>query len=318
MDKIQLLESVLGKGHRANRDYYQFRCPFHEERHGPKLGISIGTGGWKCWACPAKGRSISGLFWKLNLSKDKIQIARDLWTEKQIYQRVEQKSQLELPKEFKPLWESTGSFFYQKAKGYVESRGVTEADIIKHRLGYCESGKYANMIIFPSYSEDGFLTFWSGRSYLTDPQYKFTIPNEVEKDQVYDENLVNWSEPVIIVESKLDAIVVRRNAVPQYGKKITSSLKNKIIAEETPKIIFCLDGDALTDAIAQSEYFIKQGIECWKVQLPIDEKETEKHGQTVWHDPSSLGHDEVWKFINRAEQITNVEIFKFRLLNKMK
>lgn len=305
MEKLQLLESVLGKGQKTNRDYYQFICPFHEGRHGPKLGVSLGTGGWKCWVCPAKGGSIQQLFKKLRQGSDKIQFARELWKEKQIYQKKNQVESFKLPDEFKPLWTESGSFFHLKAKGYLFSRGVTEQDILKHRLGYCESGRYSDMVIFPSYDENGTLNFYSGRSYLPNNKY-FAIPAEIEKDQVYDENLINWSESVILVESKLDAIVVRRNAVPLYGKKINKKLREKIIDENVPKLIFCLDGDALKDAMEQSKYFIESGIECFKVELPIDE------------DPSSLGYEKVWGFINNAVKITETDNFEFKILNMLR
>lgn len=172
MDKLQLLESVLGRGSKTNRDYYQFICPFHTGKHGPKLGVSMDTGGWKCWVCPSKGRSISGLFYKLNVPKDKIEISRQLWAEKIIRQFNEPKGTLNLPKEFRPLWEASGSFFYDKAKGYLNSREVNESDFIKHRIGYCESGRYSNMVIFPSYDEDGQLTF-----FLADHFYQIQVTN---------------------------------------------------------------------------------------------------------------------------------------------
>ena len=306
MDKLQLLESVLGRGSKTNRDYYQFICPFHTGKNGPKLGISLGTGGWKCWVCPSKGRSVSGLFGKLNVSKDKIQLSRQLWIDKVVYQPNEQVELISLPKEFRPLWQPTGSFYYEKAKGYLESRGVTEKEIIKYHLGYCETGKFADMIVFPSFNEDGQLNYYSGRSYLNNPSHKFALPTNIEKDVILYEDQINWQEPVIIVESRLDAIVVRRNSIPNDGKTLNKSLKKKIIEEETPKVIFCLDGDALNDAILQSEYFIQNGVECFKVRLPENE------------DPSSLGHEKVWQFIDKAERITESEIFKFKLLNRLK
>lgn len=305
MEKLQLLESVLGKGTKGNRDYFQFICPFHEGRNGPKLGVSLGSGGWKCWVCPAKGHSVQGLFKKLNQGSDKIQFARELWKEVQIYQKKNQPESFKLPTEFKPLWIESPSFFFKKAKGYLASRGVTEKDIVKHRLGYCESGRYSDMIIFPSYDQNGQLNFFSGRSYLPNNKY-FAIPTDVDKNQVYDENLINWQEPIILVESKLDAIVVRRNAIPLYGKKINPKLIEKIINEETPKIIFCLDGDAIKDSIDQARFFIESGIECWKVELPIDQ------------DPSSLGFEKVWEFIDRAEKITEVDNFENKILNLLK
>lgn len=304
MEKLQLLESVLGKGVKSNRDYYQFECPFHKGTHGPKLGVSLGTGGWKCWVCPNKGKSVSGLLYKLNSPTDKIREAKSLWKEKVHFQK-EENSKLELPKEFIPLWQTSGSFFFNKAKNYILSRGVTERDIVKHRIGYCESGRYSDMIIMPSYNESGQLVFFVGRTFNQVSNYRFSIPPNIDKNLVLDENLVNWQEPIILVESKLDAIIVRRNAVPLNGKQIPEKLKKKIIEEQVPKIIFCLDGDAMKDNMIQANYFIQNGIECFRTTLPQSE------------DPSSLGYEKVWEFIERAEKISESDNFEFKILEKL-
>ena len=76
--------------------------------------------------------------------------------------------------------------------------------------------------------------------------------------------------------------------------------------EQTPEIIFCLDGDALNDAIMQSEWFLNNGIDVKKVQLP----ETE--------DPSSLGYTQTWKYIKEAKPITEFEVWNYKLKQKMK
>jgi len=302
-DKLILLESVLGRGHKSNRDYYQFTCPFHQGKNGPKLGISLGSGCWKCWVCPAKGSTVTNLIKKLNGSEQQVQHAKELWKEKSNY-KYEPSTQLHLPKEYIPLWEPSGSFFFQKAKGYLRSRGVTESDIIKHRLGYCENGKYSDSIIFPSYDENGQLTFWSGRNFNIK---RFCIPDNINKDEIlFDENLVNWSETLIFVESKLDAISVKRNALPLYGKKINHIIKEKAIREGTPKIIFCLDGDALNDAMLQAEYFLNNGIPVSRTILPEGE------------DPSSIGYERVWKYINNAEPLNESQIWQFKMKNKLK
>ncbi len=38
MEKLQLLESVLGHGDKTNRDYYQFYCPFCSHRDSSRAG----------------------------------------------------------------------------------------------------------------------------------------------------------------------------------------------------------------------------------------------------------------------------------------
>lgn len=305
IEKLQLLESVLGKGVKSNRDYYQFECPFHKGTHGPKLGVSLGTGGWKCWVCPNKGNSVSGLFYKLNVDRERISKAKSLFQEKVQFQKQEVSS-LSLPKEFIPLWENSSSMFYNKAKNYILGRGLTEGDIIKHRLGYCENGRYSDMIIMPSYNESGQLIFFTGRSFNEQATYRFSTPKDIDKNIILDENLVNWKEPIILVESKLDSIIVRRNSIPLNGKHIPEKLVKKIIEEDVTKIIFCLDGDALQDAIRLSNYFIQHGIDCFIVKLPKNE------------DPSSLGHERVWEFIENAERISEADNFEFKILDRLK
>lgn len=303
MEKLQLLESVLGSSTKANRDYYQFHCPFcnHPKK---KLGVSLGNGTWKCWVCPSKGSKVSQLLFKLKTDGVRISKAKELWSEKSKIVQNEPVS-LQLPKEFLPLSEQTGSFFYRKAKSYLNSRGVNECDIIKHRIGYCEKGSFSDMVVFPYYSQHGTLTHFMGRTFF-DSQYKFKEPVDVNKNIIGDENLINWQESLILVESKLDAIAVRRNAVPLNGKQIPERLKQKIITEGTPKVIFCLDGDALDDAIRNAEYFIQNGIEVERVELPIDQ------------DPNSLGFEKVWEYIYRSIPLTNNDIFKFKILTKLK
>lgn len=306
MDKIQLLETILGKGHKSNRDYYQFMCPFHQGKNGPKLGVSLGTGGWKCWVCPAKGSSISSLIRKLNGTKEQLQLSRELWKEK-VQFKYEPINKIGLPKEYIPLWQPSGSFFYKKAQSYLHGRGITENDILKYRIGYCEHGPYNDMIIFPSYTESGMVNFYQGRTFNQLSNFRFKIPENINKNEIlFDENLINWQEPVILVESKLDAIAVKRNAYPLYGKRITDQFKQKVLEEQTPEIIFCLDGDALNDAIMQSEWFLNNGIDVKKVQLP----ETE--------DPSSLGYTQTWKYIKEAKPITEFEVWNYKLKQKMK
>jgi len=306
MDKLSIVESVLGKGHKANKDYYQFICPFCNHQK-PKLGVSINTGRWKCWVCATRGMTVSVLFRKLNVTDHRLHSAEQSWKDVKVEEVPSQQIAISLPNEFKPLWNTTGSFFYRKALSFLESRGVTQQDIVKHRLGYCETGSFADMIIFPSYTESGQLNFFSARTYMPYNTIKFSTVKGINKsDVVFDDLIVNWHEPIIFCESKLDAIVIRRNAIPLYGKQLTSKLKQKIIDEECPAVIFCLDGDAAADAIRQAEYFIKNGVKVYKVTLPVDQ------------DPSSLGYDGVWKYIHNATVVTESETFTTKLLNKLK
>lgn len=307
-DRLNLLHNALGFSDKANRDYHQFHCPFcNHPKH--KLGISLTTGRWKCWVCHAKGSKISQLFFKIRLPASDIQLAKLVFDESkhQIANVHEQlPNPLTLPAEYSPLLtKPSKSIFYSRAVDYVKGRGITEQDILKHRIGYCESGKYSYRIIFPSFDWNGSLNLFTGRTFMDNP-IKFINPPNVNKDIISDEDLINWQEPVILVESKLDAIVVKRNAIPLNGKEILPKLRHKIIEESVPKVIICLDGDAISDAILGAEYFLNYGIEVEIVELPPNE------------DPCSLGFVGVWKYIKIAKKITNSELFKYKIRYKLK
>ena len=304
-DKLQLLESVLGKSFPAHRDNHTFTCPFCAH---PKLNVALSSGKWGCWRCgqgetsKSKGHSVSILFKRVNASRDNIKLAKELWNEKVRIKPTIDPVILKLPVEYKPLWEPSISFFYKKAKSYILNRGLTERDIIKYRIGYCESGQYDQMIILPSYDDNGHLNFFTGRSFVTK---LFKVPENIDKNVITYEDQILWDEPIILVESQLDAITIRRNVIPLNGKAITDQLKARILKEKVPKIILFLDGDALSSVMKNAVYFIQNGIEVSKVNIPEDE------------DPNSLGFEKAWEYIDNAEPITNNQSFKFKILSKL-
>jgi len=139
---------------------------------------------------------------------------------------------------------------------------------IKYDIGYCEYGRYHGRIILPSYDGDGFLNSFVGRTYLPSEEMKYLSPPDLDKDNiiVYEDH-INWSEPVILVEGRFDAIAVRRNAIPIDGKNIPHLLKERIVANRTD-VYICLDGDAKSNAERLCNYFVKNGIKTsWSIYL---------------------------------------------------
>jgi hypothetical protein len=307
MEKINLLEDVLGNDHiKGNRDYVQFRCPFclHPK---PKLGISINHGKWKCWVCNTRGTSVPFLFKKLKVDRRKIQKATDLWPQSKSFKSEEQKVtvHLQLPSEAKPLYEkSKPSYMYRRALDYALTR-LTVSDLYKHRVHYCESGKYEGYLVFPSYDSERNLNYYSLRAYIQTKK-SHVLPPLIDKNIVPDEYQINWSEPLIFVESKLDAITVKRNAIPLFGKVPSKKLKEKIISENVEKIYICLDADAQREIFEEAEYFLDNGITVYHCELPEGE------------DPNSLGYKKVWEHIRNAKIITKNDIIKRKIEWKLK
>lgn len=300
-NKLKLLELVLGQGHKANRTYYQFHCPFcrHPKQ---KLGVDLNSGRWKCWVCNTKDSTPQTLFSKISADKRHIETAKTYWkytTYKPTTQTVN--VTISLPTDYIPLWntERKDSFYVKRALNYVKIRGLTAKDIIKHQIGYNEKG----YLIFPNFDESGQITYYSYRAY--DP---FIPPHKLpdfDKNIIGDDWLINWNEDIILCESKLDAITIRRNVVPMFGKIPSKRLKQKIISSLCENIIICLDGDATKDVYELSEYFMQNGKNVFYCTLPLLD------------DANSLGFVGVWEYIDSAKRLLTNDIFEQKVKSKL-
>ena len=305
---LELLESVLGKSKKTSGDNYAFYSPF-VDHYKPKLEINIrinskGNNPWHCWISDEKGKTIKSLFKKLRVSKS-------TWDEyNAIFGRVNRYSNLpnfenngknelvELPKEFKPLYQKSNSIKWKHALNYLLNRGLRVEDIVKYNIGYCEDGEYEDKIIIPSYDERGKLNFFVGRSFY-DTKFKHKNP-KVSKDIVGFDLLVNWDTPLVLCEGAFDAIAIRRNAVPLFGKSIQSELEKKIIGNSVKKLYICLDSDALKNALGLAKKFMSYGIETHLVDLGDE-------------DPSEMGYERINKKIYDTPALDLRKLMEYQL-----
>jgi hypothetical protein len=207
--------------------------------------------------------------------------------------------------EFKPLWVANDvSPEFRNAFAYLKRRGVSIFDIIKYRIGYCETGLYSGKIIIPSFAADGSLNYFVGRGYYPDDQHKHKNP-DVSKNIIGFELFVNWQLPVILVEGAFDAIAIKRNSIPLFGKTINDALKTKIIDNNVTDIYICLDKDARKQALETANYFIAKGIRVYFVDL--EQK-----------DPSEIGFRHIQEIIKKTEQMNESDLFAQTLLSSLK
>lgn len=303
---LELLESVLGKSKKTSGDNYAFYSPF-VDHYKPKLEINIrinskGDNPWHCWISDEKGRTIKSLLKKLRVSKP-------TWDEyNAIFSRVNRynydqandqvNDQVELPKEFKPLYQKSNSIKWKHALNYLLSRGLRVEDIVKYNIGYCEDGEYQDKIIIPSYDERGKLNFFVGRSFY-DTKFKHKNP-KVSKDIVGFDLLVNWDTPIVLCEGAFDAIAIRRNAIPLFGKSIQSELEKKIIGNSVKKLYICLDSDALKNALGLAEKFMSYGIQTHLVEVGGS-------------DASEMGYEQINKKIYDTPPLDLRKLMEYRL-----
>ena len=286
---ITLLESVLGKGKINSNDNVAFHCPFCPTTK-KKMEVNVVSQHWHCWVCNAAGRKLTVLFRKLNVQREKIsrliQLLDDV--EYRPTKTTTDTPVLQLPIEYIPLWKiDIKSPEYRNAIYYLKNRGITIYDILKYRIGYCTQGMYSGKIIIPSYDANGSLNYFVGRAYY-DTEYKHKNPN-ASKDIVGFELHINWNLPIVLVEGAFDAIAIKRNAIPLFGKTISNTLKKRIVEKGVKQIYICLDQDAKKQALETASYFMSNGITVYFVDLTSKDPNAlgfEKTKEILEHTPS--------------------------------
>lgn len=309
-DIIELLNEVLNQSPTLRKGGMQvvYFCPFCNH-YKKKLEICLSEGinftKWHCWTCNAGGNFLGSLLRKLNSSSQYrerlFKVTGDIKLTRNYTKKLDSRI-ISLPAEFISLVKYGSGPEYKNAMSYIKSRGISLVDIIRFNIGYCEEGCYKNHIIIPSYDVDGNLNFFMGRRYYdTDGVLPHKKPL-CDMNIVGCELFINWSEPVILVESIFNAITIRRNVIPLFGKYPSKKLYEAMIINKVKIVYVFLDSDATKDAIRVCEYLIKIGITPYFVDI------------NKGKDPNEIGFVESWECIKNAKKVD----FSFIINKKLK
>ena len=306
MNLVSLLNRVIGNHGRQLKksNEYMYWSPFISH-HKPKLQINVQTQKWHCWVSNQGGHNLFQLFKKLKASKEHFDELVELVGDRKYVKRnvKEDKKIVRLPNEFKPLWKNGSSIIKKHSIVYLSNRSIGMADIIRYGIGYCEEGVYSNRVIIPSYSSNGELNYFVGRD-IYDGGMKYKNP-PVSKDVIGFDLFINWNEPIILCEGVFDAIAIRRNAIPLFGKTIPKSLMKKIYEKQVKQIYILLDSDAIMDSIKITDDLMKNGINVYYVNLSDE-------------DPSDMGFRKVINRIKETKQTSFSDLMRMRLNGKTK
>jgi len=263
-----ILESILGRFRNQGSEKL-FYCP-ECGHHKRKLSINLDRGAFKCWVCDYRGKSIRRLVrkhgtynnlkdWDEIYGRPNIANFDFLFAEKE----EETKAQVEMPEFFRSLLRKDLKFVDKEAFNYLTKRGLTKEDIIKWKIGYCNSGEYKNRIVIPSFDDDGELNYFIARSYRGD-YFKYKNPRAT-KDVIFNELFIDWDKDLTIVEGVFDAINAG-NAVPILGSTLHSgsNLLRKIVRNDTPCYI-ALDADASEKERKIITTLLRYDVELYKI-----------------------------------------------------
>ena len=298
---VNLLNRVLNNNgvKLKKQDEYMYWSPFITH-HKRKLQINTQTGKWHCWVSNVGGRNFFQLFKKVSATKEQFDELVELVGENKFYKVKEEdkKNIVKLPDDFKPLWNGNDGIVKRHALTYLYKRGITDEDIIKYNIGYCDSGLYSNRIIVPSYDSNGRLNFFVGRDFYSSKMKYKNSPTS--KDIIGFEIFINWDEPIILCEGVFDAMAFKRNAIPLFGKTVPKSLQKKIIEFGVKTLYLALDNDAMSDTIKITDMFLSEGIDV-KIMVLKDK------------DPSELGFEKLLKSIQTTSTTKFSDLMKYKL-----
>ena len=271
-EKLNMLCGILGRYYKSN-DEFLFRCPYCGH-HKHKFSVNIEKNVYKCWICDARGKNIFRVIRKFGNFKQK-----EKWKELSgenknlgdigsLFDKVETSETVEeilkMPEGFRTLTKNYNSKSNKRALNYLISRDIGREEILKWKIGYCDSGAFRDRIIIPSFNNEGNLNYFIARTYADN--YKRYLNPSVSRDIIFNELYVDFSEEVTIVEGVFDAIKAK-NPVPILGSTIreTSKLFTRIVENDTP-VLLALDPDAKKKTDAIKKLFLKYGIEVRQIK----------------------------------------------------
>lgn len=250
---------------------YQFNCIKCAEKNGGidnkfNLEINFKTslfsrgGVFHCWKCNSEDDKMKGGILSLikrygspsmyNEYKEELNNIRKA----RLYdinafielQNEPQFTELTLPSSFKKI--ILDKCTNKRAVEYLKSRGITQDIIEKFNIGYTDytDSEYywKNKIIIPSYDEFGELNYFVGRDFTGKAKAKYKNCDADKKEIIFQENLIDWDSPILLVEGVFDSIVFP-NTISMLGKILTkdSYLYGKLKEKANSDIIICLDSD---------------------------------------------------------------------------
>lgn len=289
---LGLLHTILGKSKPSTKGNHAFYCPFCKH-HKPKLEIDPKNGYYHCWTCePAtKGRNLVSLLRKLQATSAQVAEMKGYFPNIKVEVEEKRYPPVEIPSDFISLAGESTKLSFRQAKAYVKKRGITEQDILKYNIGYCEKGKYRNSVVIPSYNKSGRVNYFVSRVFEEDAVRKYDAPSCNKNEVIGFEYYINWNVPVVLCEGAFDAIAIKRNAIPLFGKTIPKALMLKLVENNVKTIYLALDDDALKKSLTYALELINLGKDVYLIEL---------NGK----DPSAIGFKDVTQHLHNAKQLT--------------
>ncbi len=273
-EKLKIISEIMGDHYRSGNEHLFF-CP-KCKHHKKKLSVNLSKDKFKCWVCDFAGpisRLVKrfGNYPHLKRWNELCGIV-EIESFDKIFNNLEEKQQkeeiiIDLPEQFISLCNKDSGLASLEARKYLMNRGITKKDILKWKIGYCNSGLFEQRIIIPSFDLNGKANYFIARTYTKSRAKKYMNPN-VSKDIIFNELYVDWSSDIIIVEGVFDAIKAE-NSIPLLGSTLREDSKLfKELVKNDSAIYLALDPDAEKKAEKLINCLLSYDMEIYKIPIP--------------------------------------------------
>jgi DNA primase len=270
-----IIQNMFSDVHGLNMgEQLQVDCPRCAELEGLSHGdgkhnLEINTAKqvFRCWSCqdPRFSGSLGRLVRMFGSSTDYdlYKSYAEIYSDFHYNEDEKEYVQVKLPDEMIFFSQMNGGNpeHFEAYSYLITERKLTSEIILRYRLGFCITGKYAKRIIIPSFDAEGEVNYFVGRYYGNDPKIKKKVPYlnpDADKDVIiFNEGLINWDSTLYLVEGAFEMLSFPVNITPMLGKTLSTTLFMKL-KELKPDVVVLLDPDAYKSSVEL--YYMLQTI----------------------------------------------------------
>ena len=179
---------------------------------------------------------------------------------------------LEVPKGFLLLAKEINSRDpdVKAAIRYCVKRGLTIKDLWYFKLGTYVSGRFRRRVVFPSFTDEGKLNYYTARA-IDESHLKYINAPVAKKEVLFNDINIDWKKPLTLVEGPFDLTKCPYNSSCLLGSHLPedSVLFKKIIKNGTP-INLALDPDAIMKSHNIAKSLSAYGVSVKMTHVPPD------------------------------------------------
>jgi len=312
---LEALQNAFRDHGKISGDELNLFCPKHPHtnsgKHRRKMSISLSKPiRYHCWIGGEGGTGLRKLIEEYSLDPAIFEGIDGLDLEPQ-----ERKNEVvSLPIDYIPLVSRVISIEHAHALKYIkQDRGLTDDQILRYKIGFCERGDYRGRIIVPSFDYSGEFNYFVARSYLANSSMTYRYPSARRGEIIFNEINMSFSQEIQLCEGVFDSFSCGPNSIPLLGSSISEKLIMRLI-DDCPCVYVVLDPDTYTKPdITQDSKLLKMVQKLKECDIPV--KLIDVRGE--WKDVDEMvrkaGYGE---FLKRKENAIPVD-FSFIMRAKL-